>query len=151
MSGTDETYFEVPEFSDFAIKLFHVEQFELLLGVLLQLQHSKHCSNGNRFQCRTLSKSVSVRNWGDSYGLFATCIEENSFSGAPGSIWNPMFSQSYHLLEREFNETAQLLAGHLDADERNQMTQRLLTIILEGRELAKILEYPTPNWSVIIE
>jgi hypothetical protein len=62
-----------------------------------------------------------------------------------------MFSQNYHLLEREFNETAQILAGPLDVDERNQMTQRLLTIVLEGRELAKILHYPAPRWSTVIE
>ena len=62
-----------------------------------------------------------------------------------------MFSQNYHLLQREFNETAQMLAGPLDTDDRNQMTQRLLTIILEGRELAKILDYPAPRWSAVAE
>ena len=62
-----------------------------------------------------------------------------------------MLSQNYHLLEREFNETAEILAGTLEADERNQMTQRLLMIVLEGRELAKILDYPAPRWSTVIE
>jgi hypothetical protein len=62
-----------------------------------------------------------------------------------------MFSQNYHLLEREFNETAQMLAGPLDTEERSQMTQRLLTIILEGRELARILDYPAPRWSPDVE
>jgi hypothetical protein len=57
-----------------------------------------------------------------------------------------MFTHSYHLLEREYNETTTLLAGPLDVDDRNQLTQRQLTIILEAREIAKILNYPAPRW-----
>jgi hypothetical protein len=57
-----------------------------------------------------------------------------------------MFSHSYHLLEREYNETTLLLAGPLDVDDRNQLTQRKLTIILEARELVKIMDYPAPRW-----
>jgi hypothetical protein len=57
-----------------------------------------------------------------------------------------MFSHSYHLLEREYNETALLLAGPLDVEDRNQLTQRQLTIILEAREMVKIMDYPAPRW-----
>jgi hypothetical protein len=57
-----------------------------------------------------------------------------------------MFSHSYHLLEREYNQAAMLLAGPLDVDDRNQLTQRQLTIILEAREMAKIMDYPAPRW-----
>jgi hypothetical protein len=57
-----------------------------------------------------------------------------------------MFSHSYHLLEREFNETTTLLAGPLDVDDRNQLTQRQMTIILEAREIVKIMDYPAPRW-----
>jgi hypothetical protein len=57
-----------------------------------------------------------------------------------------MFTHNYHLLEREYNETMLLLAGPLDVDDRNQLTQRQLTIILEAREMVKIMDYPAPRW-----
>ena len=79
----------------------------------------------------------------------ARCIEVRRHVRGDGSILNPMFSQDYHQLEREFNETAHQLADPLDLGDRNQMTQRLLTIILEARELAKILGYPAPRWCVV--
>jgi len=31
-------------------------------------------------------------------------------------------------------------------DDRNQLTQRQLTIILEAREIVKIMDYPAPRW-----
>ena len=60
-----------------------------------------------------------------------------------------MFTHSYHLLEREYNETTTLLAGPLDVDDRNQLTQRQLTIILEAREIVKIMDYPAPRWCAV--
>ena len=57
-----------------------------------------------------------------------------------------MFSDKYHLLEREYNKTTQLLAGPLDEYDRNQLTQRQMTIILEAREMVKIMDYPAPRW-----
>jgi hypothetical protein len=74
------------------------------------------------------------------------CIEQRSRVIRSSSFFPPVFTHSYHLLEREYNETTVLLAGPLDASRRNQLTHRQLTIILEAREMVEIMNYPAPRW-----
>ena len=57
-----------------------------------------------------------------------------------------MFTHDYHLLEREFNETTLRLAGLLDVNERERLTQRLTEIVWQAREIVKTMNYPAPKW-----
>ena len=57
-----------------------------------------------------------------------------------------MFTHDYHLLEREFNETTLRLAGLLDVNERERLTQRLTEIVWQAHEIVKTMNYPAPKW-----
>jgi hypothetical protein len=57
-----------------------------------------------------------------------------------------MFTHDYHLLEREFNETTLRLAGLLDVNERNRLTQRLTEIVWRARAIVGTMNYPAPKW-----
>jgi hypothetical protein len=89
------------------------------------------------FQFETLQRLLN---------FLSLCIEPRILVTRTGAICLPMFTHDYHLLEREFNETTLRLAGLLDENERNRLTQRLTEIVWQARAMVKSMDYPMPKW-----